>query len=125
MTKRILVVDDEQDIREIVQLCLEDVAEWQAIGAESGAEALQQLQMEKVDAILLDISMPEMDGAQLVEIFQADQQISSIPVILLTAKVLPSDQLQFAEMSIAGVITKPFDPATIGAQVAEILGWYV
>uniref|UniRef100_A0A832H6Y3 Response regulator n=1 Tax=Oscillatoriales cyanobacterium SpSt-402 TaxID=2282168 RepID=A0A832H6Y3_9CYAN len=125
MTKRILIVDDEEDIRDVVRVSLEEFAGWQTIIATSGIEGLQVVQTEHLDAILLDISMPDMDGLQMCEKLQANPETRTIPVIALTAKVLPSDRHRFTNLNIAGIIAKPFDPITIWSQVAEILGWSV
>ena len=123
MNKRILVVDDEECIREIVQACLEDMGGWEVIVAASGKDGLLLAEAQRLDAILLDVSMPDMDGFVFFEALQENSATRAIPVILLTAKVLPDDQAQFKTMGVAGVITKPFDPEIISAQVAQILGW--
>ncbi|MGV0028598.1 response regulator [Phormidesmis priestleyi] len=124
-TKRVLIVDDEDDIRDVVQVSLEEFAGWLTITATSGLEGLQIAQTQALDAILMDISMPDMDGFQMYEQLQAEPTTQNIPLIVLTAKVLPNDRKRFAQLKIAGVITKPFDPMTIWRQVAEILGWAV
>ena len=121
--RRILGVDDEEHLRELVQTCLEDLGGWETLVAGSGQECLQILQTERPNAILLDLSMPKMDGLAVDEILQFDPITRSIPMILLTAKVLPSDQAKFAQMAVAGVITKPIQPITLTEEVAEILGW--
>jgi len=124
MTNRqILVVDDEEHLRELVQACLEDLGGWETLVAGSGEECLQILQIEQPNAILLDVSMPGMDGFAVYQILQSDPITRSIPVILLTAKVLPSDRAKFAQMAVAGVISKPIQPITLTEEVAEILGW--
>lgn len=123
MNKRILVVDDEEDIRDVVQVSLEEFGGWMVISAASGIEGLQIATAEALDAILLDISMPDMDGFELCEALQANVQTQKIPVIVLTAKVLPGDRQRFKDLAVAGVITKPFDPMTIWKEVAEILNW--
>ncbi|KOP23059.1 chemotaxis protein CheY [Hapalosiphon sp. MRB220] len=124
MSKRILVVDDEKDIRRVVQISLENFAGWKAVLAESGEEGLLKVKTNKpIDAILLDVSMPDMDGFQVIDRLRSNVATQSIPVILLTAKVLPSDRQRFSKIGVAGVITKPFDPVTVWKQVAEILGW--
>ncbi|MBD2358237.1 response regulator [Tolypothrix sp. FACHB-123] len=122
-TKKLLIVDDEERIRELVQACLEELGGWATLTAASGKEGLQIAQSQSVDAILLDVSMPDMDGFTVYEQLQADSVTESIPVIFLTAKVQPSDRARFAQMKIAGVITKPFEPLKISQNVAEILGW--
>lgn len=121
--KQILIVDDEELLREVIQACLEDLAGWETLAAGSGEECLQILQTERPNAILLDISMPGMDGFALYDRLQSNPFTRSIPVILLTAKVLPSDRAKFAQMNIAGVISKPIQPTTLTEEVAEILGW--
>lgn len=123
MIKRILIVDDELDIRDVVQVSLEEFGGWATITAASGMEGLQIARTEAVDSILLDISMPDMDGFQLCEELQADPTTQNIPLIVLTAKVLPSDRQRLVDLDVAGVITKPFDPTQIWRQVADILGW--
>ena len=121
--RRILVVDDEEHLRELVQTCLEDLGGWETLVAGSGEECLQILQTERPNTILLDLSMPGMDGFAVYDILQFEPITRSIPMILLTAKVLPSDQAKFAQMAVAGVITKPIQPITLTEEVPEILGW--
>lgn len=124
-TKQILIIDDEEDIRAVVQVSLEEFGGWRTIAAASGIEGLQLARSEVLDAILLDITMPDFDGFQVCEALQQDAQTQLIPVIVLTAKVLPSDRQRFASLRIAGTITKPFDPMLIWQQVAEILNWTI
>lgn len=125
MTKRILVVDDEKDIRKVVQIALEKFAGWQTVLAESGQMGLEKARMGHFDAILLDVSMPDIDGFQFYEALQQAAATRAIPVVLLTAKVLPRDRKRFDEMGIAGVITKPFNPVSIWQDIAHLLGWQV
>ncbi|BAU63520.1 response regulator receiver protein [Stanieria sp. NIES-3757] len=123
MTKRILIVDDEEDIRDVVRVSLEEFGGWLTFAAPSGIEGLQIAKAQALDAILLDISMPDLDGFQIHAKLQADSKTQNIPVILLTAKVLSRDRQRFTALDVAGIITKPFDPMTVWQQVAEILGW--
>lgn len=125
VTKRILIVDDEKDIRDVVRVSLEEFAGWLTISATSGVEGLQIAKTEALDAILLDISMPDMDGFQMCKELQANLETQKIPVIVLTAKVLPSDRRRLKTLDVTGVISKPFNPKTMWRQVAEILGWDV
>lgn len=121
--KRVLVIDDEERIQEVVQTCLEILQGWQVTLASSGMEGLQKAEVEKPDVILLDISMPEMDGFTTLKKLRENPLTQSIPVILLTAKVQPNDQAQFKGLNIAGLIIKPFDPMQLAAQIAATLGW--
>ena len=108
--KQILIVDDQERLRELVQLCQEDLSGWNTLAAASGQECLEILQTERPNAILLDLSMPGMDGFAVYDRLQSDRITRSIPVILLTARVLSSDTANFAEMGVAGVIPKPLKP---------------
>lgn len=123
MVKRILLIDDEDDIREVAQLSLEMMGGWQVIAAESGPEGVVQADLEQPDAILLDVMMPDQDGLVTFQQLRENPATKQIPVILLTAKVQATDQRQFAELGVSGVITKPFEPLTLADQVAIILGW--
>jgi CheY-like chemotaxis protein len=123
LRKRILIVDDEERIREVVRACLEDLGGWETILAESGEEGLLKAESETIDAILLDVSMPDLDGFTFFQRLQDNRTTRAIPVILLTAKVLNSDRDRFSQMGVAGVINKPFNPVTLSEQIAAILGW--
>ncbi len=122
-TKRVLIVDDEDDIREVAQISLEMVAGWEVLAASSGAVGLEIANTNQPDAILLDVMMPGMDGPTTFQNLQADPAIRHIPVILMTAKLQPSDQRRFAELGVAGVVAKPFDPLKLAGQVTEALHW--
>ncbi|MBV9774819.1 MAG: response regulator [Gemmatimonadetes bacterium] len=123
--KRILLVDDEDDIREVAQLSLEMVGGWEVIAANSGQEAIRRAAAERPDAILLDVMMPDMDGPTTFRNLQADPATQGIPVLLLTAKVRTADRERFSELGVAGVLSKPFDPLTLAREIADVLGWDV
>lgn len=122
-TKRILVIDDEDDIREVARLSLELVGHWEVLTASSGTEGVETARIEQPDAILLDVMMPGMDGPTTFQRLQADPAIRVIPVIFLTAKVQEADKRRFESLGMAGVLAKPFDPMTLPSQVAQTLGW--
>ncbi|MCM0590170.1 MAG: response regulator [Gloeotrichia echinulata IR180] len=122
-TKRILIIDDEQGIRKIVQISLKAIAGWEALVAVSGEEGMAIAQTEQPDAILLDVMMPGMDGITTLEKIQANPAIESIPIILLTAKAQVSEQSQFAQLAIAGVILKPFHPLDLVQEMRSLLHW--
>lgn len=121
--RRVLLVDDEDDIREVGRMSLELVGGWEVITAASGPEAVALAAREGPEAVLLDVMMPDLDGPATLERLRSVAETRAIPVILLTAKVLTSDRSRFAELGVAGVIAKPFDPMTLAAQVANLLGW--
>lgn len=122
--RRVLVVDDDDTIREVAQLSLAAVGGYDVIAASSGTEGLTTAAAEQPDAILLDVMMPGLDGPGTVERLQADPATKDIDVILLTAKVQPADQSRFADLpGVRGVISKPFNAMTLAADVADLLGW--
>jgi CheY-like chemotaxis protein len=123
MTARILIVDDDDAIREVAQASLELVGGWQVDCASSGVDALTIATQNPPDAILLDVMMPAMDGPTTFGHLQADPRTRSIPVVLLTAKVLGSERRQWDNLGVAGVLAKPFDPMTLPDEVAKLLGW--
>jgi len=120
---RVLIVDDEDDIREVAEISLEMVAGWKVLTARSGGEGLRIARADQPDAILLDVMMPDMDGPTTFQQLQADPAIRHIPVVLLTAKLQPADRMRFAELGVAGVLVKPFDPLELASQVAKALHW--
>jgi CheY-like chemotaxis protein len=125
MTKRLLIVDDEKDILDVIQASLEEFAGWEVVTSDTGKEALPILKTGNFDAILLDISMPSMDGFSVFEQLQSDPSTKNIPVAFLTAKVMPSDRHRLSEFNVAGIISKPFNPITVWKQIAEVFGWEI
>jgi len=125
MTKHVLIIDDEPDIRRVVQIAFEKFAHWKVTLAASGKEGLEKAKVEDLDAILLDVSMPDMDGLTCFQHLKDDSATRSTPVVLLTAKMLPSDRQRFAEAGATMMIAKPFDPMTIWQELAETLGWNI
>jgi len=122
-TKRILVIDDEDGIREIIQICLETAAGWDVLTSASGSEGLSAAQVQLPDAILLDVMMPDMDGPTTFRQLQANAATKHIPTILLTAKAKISEQRQFIDLGVTGVITKPFKAMDLVDQIRKILNW--
>jgi CheY-like chemotaxis protein len=116
--RRILVVDDQPDMREMIKISLQLGRDWHVSTAASGREALEMAAVERPDAILLDAMMPEMDGPATFEGLQSHPVTRTIPVVLLTAELEAFDHLD-----LAGVIQKPFHPLKLGGQLAIMLGW--
>jgi len=121
VSKRILIIDDEDDIREIVEMALQHTAGWHTLTAGCAAEGLERARTELPDAILLDVMMPDMDGVTALARLRTDELTAAIPVILLTATVQIARGAQPGQA--AGVILKPFDPLTLAPQVSAMLGW--
>ncbi len=127
MTARtVLVVDDDDSIREIAEISLQLVGGMHVLTASGGVEALETLEQARTqlpDVVLMDVMMPDMDGLTTFRHMQADPDIRNIPVILVTAKVQVGDRQVWDGLAISGVISKPFDPMTLAEQVGQMLGW--
>ncbi|MFT3969063.1 MAG: response regulator [Micropruina sp.] len=115
----LLLVDDDDDIREVAAMALELVDGFRVVTANGGLAGVSQAQLHQPDGILMDVMMPGMDGLQTAQRLKADPATAKIPVILLTARVDGDEP----EENVAGVIAKPFDPMTLGAEVRRLLGW--
>ena len=123
MQRRILIIDDEDDIRQVAALSLETVAGWEVMVANSGAQGLSRAIDYQPDAILLDVMMPGMDGPSTFRELRKNPATANIPVLLLTAKVQSSDQKRFADLGVEAVLFKPFDPLTLATQISSVLNW--
>jgi len=125
MTRReVLVVDDDDSVREITVLSLEAIAGWQVRAASSGAQALELLREQVPEAVLLDVMMPGMDGPATFRAMQEDATLRHVPVVFLTAKMQVGGGAQAWDgLAVAGVIRKPFDPMSLAVQVSALLGW--
>ena len=119
----VLVVDDDDHIREVATLALEVVAGWRVISTSSGEAAAKLARDEHPDAVLLDVMMPGVDGPSTAARLRQDPATAEIPVILLTAKNLAVDRRDYSQLELAGMIPKPFDPMTLAGEVARLLGW--
>jgi two-component system, OmpR family, alkaline phosphatase synthesis response regulator PhoP len=123
MPKHVLLIDDEDDIREITALSLEKVAGWHVSSANSGPAGIELAKSVRPDVILLDVMMPEQDGPTTLQLLQNDASTSRIPVIFLTAKVQSRELERLQEMGSVGVLAKPFDPLALASEIRRILGW--
>ena len=119
--KEILVIDDENDIQEVARLSLQLTENWTVRSANGGAAGALLALSSEPDAILLDVMMPDMDGPSTLRVLR--QQGSKIPVIFLTAKVQLADREKYMQLGVRGIISKPFDPLTLGQQIREMLAW--
>lgn len=119
---KILIIDDEADIRQIARLGLSRVGRMDVVEAGSGFEGVELALSELPDCILLDVMMPQMDGPTTLSKLRSTLATSAIPVIFLTAKAMTPEVKGLMETGAAGVLTKPFDPLTLADQVRAILG---
>lgn len=105
--QKILLVDDEEDILDFLELILDEQG-YTVVKANSGREALASAQMHRPDLILLDIMMPEMDGWEVLKLLKADEEVSDIPVAMLTARTEMKDKIQGLQEGAVDYICKPF-----------------
>lgn len=119
--QKVLMVDDEPDIRKIGLVSLRSVGKWATVSASSGEEALTLAAQEKPDLILLDVMMPGMTGPDVLVKLRQQPETASIPVIFMTAKVQRTEIDGYLALGAAGVISKPFDPMLLPQQIRAIV----
>jgi CheY-like chemotaxis protein len=117
---KVLLVDDDVFIRRVSQLTLSAVGGWEVVVASSGAQALEMIETEKPDLVLLDVMMPGMDGPTTLEKIR-ETHGAALPVIFMTAKVQQHEVETYLKSKADGVITKPFDPLVLPAEIEAIV----
>lgn len=120
---RILVVDDEEDLRIIVQLAIALQSDWEAQIVESGEAALEHCRRWMPDAVLLDVMMPGLDGPATLDRLRSCPSTTHLPVIFLTAKSEHDEGPRLESRDVAGVLRKPFDPLGLAGAIARLLDW--
>lgn len=120
-TTRILLVEDEEDIRRIARMSLERIGGFEVEECPLGVHARETATRFAPDLILLDVMMPGMDGPSTLTDLRSDDATRAIPVVFMTAKVQPQEKERFIGLGALGVIAKPFDPMTLSDTVREYL----
>ncbi len=123
MSRKVLVIDDDASIREVIRLTLEHVAGWQVEDAPDAAAGLAAAVARPPDAVLLDVMMPGTDGPATLRLLRADDRSAGLPVVFLTAKIMREERARLEAMGAAGVIAKPFDPMQLPSLISDALGW--
>ena len=118
---KILIVDDEADIRSIARLALTTVGKMEVVDVAHGEDARAKAEKELPDAILLDVKMPGMDGVATLRALKASPPTAAIPVIFLTAHTQSAEIRRLLDVGASGVLTKPFDPMRLAEQIRAIL----
>ncbi|MEX1364881.1 MAG: response regulator [Nannocystaceae bacterium] len=119
--RKVLLVDDDEDIRMIGQMALHDVGGFEVVTASSGARALELAAAERPDVILLDVMMPGMDGPTTFRRLRDDEATAAIPVVFVTAKVQRQEVQRYLDLGAIGVIGKPFDPMSLPDELRAIV----
>lgn len=117
---RVLMVEDDPDIRAVAHLSLTAVGGFTVAQFASGAEALQQVSAFAPHLVLLDVMMPDMDGPATLLALQKLPCMAGIPVVFMTAKVQPQETSAYRELGAADVVAKPFDPMTLPSTLQAI-----
>ena len=118
---KVLIVDDDDDVRSIARLSLGRLGGMEVIEASGGADGLVKARSEAPDVVLLDVMMPDMDGAATLAALRADPATASTPVVFLTAKAMRSEIERLRALGARGVLTKPFDPRTLAEELRRVL----
>jgi DNA-binding response OmpR family regulator len=118
---KILIIDDDADVRLIARLSLTRVGGMTVIEATSGVEGVRKAHDEKPDVILLDVMMPTMDGLETLTALRSQPATAMTPVIFLTAKAVGDEVERMTSLGAAGVLIKPFDPRTLSQNVRALV----
>ena len=124
MGYRVLHVEDEPDIREVVKISLALDPDIMVKSCESGVDALSEAADWRPDVILMDAVMPLMDGPEILASLRKDLRTAGIPVVFMTARAQESEVAHFLALGAAGVIPKPFDPLKLAQSLRACLDGY-
>lgn len=118
--QRICLVDDDPDIRMVIELTLKLLGGFEVEVCSNGQEALRRAGTFAPDLILLDVMMPDMDGPATMAGLRGLPPLAEVPMVFMTAKAQPSEAAHLESLGAAGVVFKPFDPASLPGQLREI-----
>lgn len=118
--QRIMLVEDEEDIRAVAELALETVGGFTLKACGSGACALESLDAFMPQLILLDVMMPVMDGPSTLDAIREQPEFADTPAIFMTAKVQPDEVKEYLAQGAVDVIPEPFDPMTLSERIRDI-----
>ena len=120
MSKRILIVEDQEDARRIVRDLLA-VSDYELVEATTGEEGLALAERERPDLILMDIQLPGLDGYEVTRRIKANPALNHIPIIAVTSYALSGDEQKAYAAGCNGYVTKPFSPRVLLAKIREYL----
>lgn len=121
MSARILVIEDNQANLDLMVYLLQQMSSHQVFTARDGVEGLAMAKKQPPDLIICDIRMPNMDGYELVRHTKQDTQLSHIPVLAVTASVMPEERQQILQAGFDGYFTKPIEPATFVQETEQFI----
>ncbi len=118
---RVLIIDDEEDVRRIAVLSLVNVGKMEVIEAANGMDGVEKARDAQPDAILLDVMMPSMDGPATLAALREEESTRHIPVVFVTARAMSSELSRLRSLGAQGVLTKPFNAMTLPDDLRAIL----
>ena len=118
---RVLVVDDEEDVRYVARMSLDRVGGMEVVEASSGEEGIALAKNDPPDVILLDLMMPGLDGAATFRELQACADTAEIPIVFITARSRTEEARRLTLLGARGVILKPFDPLQLANELTALL----
>lgn len=122
--KNILYAEDEDDIRDIAQIALEDIGGFSVRYCSNGRAVLEASKDSTPDLILLDVMMPEMDGPTTLRELRKIPSFMDVPAIFMTAKIQANEIEEYKALGVVEVIPKPFDPMTLADRIREAWNKY-
>jgi len=120
--KTILIVDDSKAMRELLTATIETVADFRILEASTGFEAMRVLPREKVDIVLTDINMPDINGLELISYMRNSPSHSAIPIIIISTEGSHKDIEKGTLLGANEYLVKPFDPADLKHLITKYLG---
>ena len=121
MAKKILIIEDEVELVEMVKMRLE-ASGYDVITAYDGKAGLEKAREEKPDIIILDLMLPKMDGYKVCGLLKKDARYAKIPIVMFSAKAQEEDVALGTELGAEAYITKPFEPPMLLAKIKELIG---
>jgi len=122
--RKILLAEDEADIRKVAQISLQFRGGWEVLLATDGEDCLVKAAQNRPDLILLDCMMPKLDGYETCRRLKQDPALREIPVIFLTAKAQEAEVRKGLSLGAVGYLIKPFNPMSLAAEIRKILEGY-
>ena len=119
--RTLLIVDDSATIRRMVMATLQGLGEVRFVQAANGLEAIEQLALAPIDAMVLDLNMPDMHGLEVVQFVRAHQAYRALPVVVLTTRGDESSRAQVLAAGASRYLAKPFAPETLLGCVRGLL----
>jgi CheY-like chemotaxis protein len=111
--RRVMCVEDDPDIRMIIEFSLATLGGYQVCLCADGRSALAQAPNFKPDLVLLDVMMPGLSGPETLAALRGQVEMAGVPVVFMTAKAMPNEVEELLQYGATGVIVKPFDPVTL------------